>query len=170
MDDPAADMSAADPAPARQPERTPLARAAFVLGATGLLAATVTDSLAVFGRHVGIGFLGSIEIVQAAVVLAASGAVVTATIARGHAAVHVLTERVSPAGARRLAVVAAMLSALVFAVMTAGSLWLVAEGWDGHERTELIGIPLRWFRLVWTAATLIVMLLFVAQLRGRTVR
>lgn len=150
---------------APSPPHGPLGRAAFVLGAAGLLIATATDSLAVLGRHTGIAFLGSIEIVQSAVVLAASGAVVTATLARGHAAVHILTERLSPEAAARLARFATLLSGLIFLAMAIGSGWLMVEGWGGYERTELIGIPFRWFRLIWTIALLVVAGLFLVRAR-----
>lgn len=157
-------MAAPDPAAHDEPPvHGVLSRAAFVLGTAGLLIATATDSLAVLGRHTGLTFLGSIEIVQSAVVLAASGAIITATLAHGHAAVHILTERLSRRSARRLAVAAAILAALTFLAIAIGSGWLMVEGWNGHERTELLLIPFRWLRLVWTGAALIVALLFAAQ-------
>lgn len=165
-------MGVPDPAAGHNPPGDPaarslLSRAAFLVGGAGLLTATATDSLAVLGRHTGMAFLGSIEIVQSAVVLAASGAIVAATLARGHAAVHILTERLSPGSARRLASLAALLSALVFVAMTVGSGWLMIEGWAGHERTELLGIPFRWFRLIWSGATLLVAGLFAIQAFAR---
>lgn len=151
------------PADRPAPPQGPLTRVTFAIGGLGLLTATLTDSLAVLGRHMGVSFLGSIEIVQSAVVLAATGAIIIATLARGHAAVHILTERLSPITAARLARAAAVLSALMFLAMAVGSGWLMVEGWGGHERTELLGIPFRWLRLVWTSAALIVAALFMAQ-------
>ena len=156
-------MGEPSPVADRPPPQGPLARTAFLIGGAGLLTATAIDSLAVLGRHTGFAFLGSIEIVQSAVVLAASGAVVVATLARGHAAVHILTDRLSPAAAGRLAHAAAILSALVFVCMAVGSAWLMMEGWGGHERTELLRIPLRWLRLIWTLAALLVAALFLIQ-------
>jgi TRAP-type C4-dicarboxylate transport system permease small subunit len=134
-----------------------------VIGGAGLLLATAVDSLAVLGRHTGFTFLGSIEIVQSAVVLAASGAVVMTTLAGGHAAVHILVDRLTPAAAARLARVAAFLGALVFLAMAAGSLWLLVETWGGHERTELLLIQFRWLRLIWTVAALLMGVLFLIQ-------
>jgi TRAP-type C4-dicarboxylate transport system permease small subunit len=145
------------------PPQGPLARAAFLVGGSGLLIATAVDSLAVLGRHTGFAFLGSIEIVQSAVVLAASGAVVMTTLAGGHAAVHLLIDRLTPSAATRLARVAALLGALVFLGMAVGSFWLMAEGWNGHERTELLRIPFRWLRLIWTVAALLMAVLFLIQ-------
>ena len=37
-------------------------RVAVAVGAAGLTGAALSDSIAVLGRHVGLGFLGSIEI------------------------------------------------------------------------------------------------------------
>jgi TRAP-type transport system small permease protein len=132
----------------------PLIRVAYVLGGAGLAAATLSDSLAVAGRHTGVTFLGSIELVQAAVVLLASAAMLVATLAGTHASVHFVTARVSPAAAARLARTAALLAALAFVLLAAGSAWVGAELWNGHERTELLHIPLRWLRLLWLVAAL----------------
>lgn len=157
-------MKARDPAiSSESPPGGLLGRVAFFVGAIGLVLATATDSLAVIGRHTGVTFLGSIEIVQSAVVLAASGAIITATLARSHAAVHILTEKLAPIAAKRLASGAAALSALMFLAVALGSGWLLIEGWNGHERTELLLIPFRWLRLVWTGASLVVAILFAAQ-------
>ena len=57
-----------------------LDRVAFVVGSMGLLGAMSADALAVLGRHVGLPLLGSIEIVQACVVLVASAAMIGATL------------------------------------------------------------------------------------------
>lgn len=144
----------------RQPTG-PLAKAAYVLGSIGLLAATAADSLAVAGRHTGLHLLGSIELVQAAVVLLASAAMLMVTIAGGHATVHIVTERLSPLRAIRLRRVTDLVSAAVFLLLAAGSIWVLAELWHGHEQTELLHIPLRWLRLFWVALAILVALHFV---------
>ena len=127
----------------------PIAKFAYLLGSAGLLGATAADSLAVAGRHTGWHLLGSIELVQAAVVVLASAGMLAVTIGGGHASVHMVTERLSQRSAERLHRLAHLLSALVFLVLAAGSVWLLAELWDGHEQTELLHIPLRWLRLLW---------------------
>ena len=39
--------------------------------------------------------------------------------------------------------------------------------WTGFEQTELLGLSLRWFRVLWIAAAALVALLFIrAALRG----
>lgn len=145
----------------------PIARLVFMIGAAGLLIATATDALAVLGRHAGFGLLGSIEIVQAAVVLAASAAVIGTTLAGAHASVHILTERLKPDAAARLARVSALLSALFFLLLTIGSLWILTELWPGHERTELLGLPLRWLRALWVCATAAVTAILLRRAFGR---
>ena len=138
------------------PAQGVLARLSYTLGGIGLLGATAADTLAVAGRHTGLHLLGSIEFVQAMVVLLASSAMLIVTIVHGHASVHMLTERLRPLAAARLARVAALLSALVFLVFAAGSAWIGAELWSGVEQTELLHIPLRWLRLLWTVFALLI--------------
>ena len=134
---------------------------AYLIGAIGLLTATATDALAVAGRHTGFHLLGSIEIVQAAVVFIASAAMVAATVVGSHASVHILTERLSETRVRALAKFAGLLSALLFGILAAGSIWVASELWSGFEQTELIGIPLKWLRMIWIAAALLIAFLFL---------
>jgi TRAP-type C4-dicarboxylate transport system permease small subunit len=140
----------------REKPAGPLAKAAYVLGSFGLLAATAADSLAVAGRHTGMHFIGSIELVQAAVVLLAATAMLVVTIGRGHATVHIVTERLSKPAAARLARIADLISAIAFLILAAGSAWVLAELWDGFEQTELLHIPLRWLRLLWVVLAVLV--------------
>jgi TRAP-type C4-dicarboxylate transport system permease small subunit len=147
----------------------PLAKAAYVLGSLGLLAATAADSLAVAGRHTGIHLVGSIELVQAAVVLLAATAILMVTIGRGHATVHIVTERMSKPGAAHLARITDLVSAIAFLILAAGSAWVLAELWDGFEQTELLHIPLRWLRLLWVVFAVLVAGYFARDaLKGRT--
>ena len=145
-----------------------LAKLAYLLGSIGLLTATAADSIAVAGRHIGFVLLGSIELVQAAVVLLASAGMLIATIVGGHASVHIVTERVSKARAARWARIADVVSALVFLLFAAGSAWVLADLWNGFERSELLHIPLRWLRLLWVVAALLVAVQFLRNARKRT--
>lgn len=141
----------------------PLGKAAYWIGSIGLLTATAADALAVLGRHTGFALLGSIEIIQVSVVLIASTAMVAATIVGSHASVHILTERLAQPKARLLARISNALSALVFLLLAAGSIWVASDLWSGFEQTELLGIPLRWFRAAWIAAALLIVALFIRQ-------
>jgi TRAP-type transport system small permease protein len=141
----------------------PVGKAAYWIGSAGLLIATAADALAVLGRHTGVALLGSIEIIQVSVVLIASSAMVAATIVGAHASVHILTERLAKPNADRLARIASWLSALIFLLLAAGSIWVASDLWSGFEQTELLGIPLRWFRAAWIVAALLIVALFVRQ-------
>ena len=157
----------------RLPEGEPQSRvaqilttASFLVGSAGLLTAMGSDALAVIGRHTGIPFLGSIEVVQAAVILAAASAMVAATLARSHATVHIVIERLSPLWRDRFERFADFLSAVFFAVMAGSAIWISTELWDAFETTELLGIPLKPLRLVWCfSASLMVVLYLVSAFR-----
>ncbi|UZK67007.1 TRAP transporter small permease [Sphingomonas sp. M1-B02] len=136
-------------------------KAAFYIGSAGLLLATAADSIAVLGRHTGFALLGSIEIVQAAIVFIAAASMVSVTLAHGHAAVHILTDRLPPARRQRLARIAALLGTLAVGLLMVGSLILLCDLWNAHERSELLHIPLRWFRLLMIIALGIVAILFL---------
>lgn len=144
-----------------------LMRGSFLIGATALLIAMAADAIAVIGRHTGLPLLGSIEIVQACVVIAASSAMVGATLNKTHAEVHILTERL-PEGARVLLKRLSDLCSGVFVVvLLVGSVWLVAELWNGHERTENLHIPLKGLRLIWCASAALMAAIFLARVVAR---
>ena len=144
-----------------------LERAAFIVGSIGLLAAMSTDALAVLGRHVGLPVLGSIEVVQASVVLLASAAMVGATLRSAHARAHLVVDRLGPVGKRRILRCADMLSAGVFAVFAIGSTWIAGEMWGSHEHSELLHIPWRWLRVIWIVSALIICGVFLRRAFGR---
>lgn len=139
---------------------TLLARASFLAGAAGLLLAMAVEAVAVLGRQLGFPVLGSIELVQACVVLMGSSALVGTTLQERHASVHLLTERLPPRpreGMRRLASAA---SAAFFALLVVGSLILVRDLWEGDERSELLGLPYAPLRLLFVASAALIVLLF----------
>lgn len=140
---------------------------AFVTGSIALVLAMATDALAVAGRHLGLTVLGAIEIVQACVVVAATSAIVVATIDNTHARVRILLEQVSAATAAMFERFADVLSALVCLALVAGSVWLASDLWNGQELTEVLGIPLRWLRLFWIIGSLVAAIMFVAPLGRR---
>ncbi len=142
---------------------TPVSRLFFVLGAIGLVGALLSDASAVVGRNLGHPLLGSIELVEGFIVLAAGSAMVGATLSGNHATVHILLERLSPRGRRVLETFAALLAAIAFGVLFVGSAWLTADLWHGQEQTELLGVPLKPLRLFWCAAALIMTGLFLRR-------
>ncbi|MFV3127034.1 TRAP transporter small permease [Niveispirillum sp. KHB5.9] len=144
-----------------------LTKLSFLLGAAGLLMAMSADAIAVLGRHVGFTVLGAIEVVQASVVLAASAAMVGATLSGAHARVHILIERLGPAWHKRFDQVSDLVSCLFFLFLAAGSAWVAAELWPGYEITEILGLPLRWLRLVWIGSCILIAVLFLARALGK---
>jgi len=121
----------------------------------------------VLGRHLGIPLLGSIELMQAAFLLTSSAAIVLATVANKHAVVHLLIDRLSP---RRRAVmqrVHALLSAVFFAALAVGSVWIAYDLRDGHEQSELLRIPYTPLRIVSIVAVLAVAGIYLARAFGK---
>jgi TRAP-type C4-dicarboxylate transport system permease small subunit len=163
----------ADPAmmsdlgPAEIPGRkaaSPLLRSICTLmGSIGLISAMSVDALSVLGRHIGFAFLGSIEIVQACMVLAASAAMIAATLVDSHARVHILTDRLSPRARRMLLRAADLISALTMAALTAGSIGVASDLWDSQEITEILEMQLRWLRLVWIVSAGAIALIFLLR-------
>lgn len=139
-----------------------------VLGGIALLGATATDTVAVIGRHVGLPLRGSIELVQFFVLVAGSLALLVATAERAHAKVHLVVDRMGDAGKAAMARLSGLLGAVFFAGLLAGSLWLMADLWSGHEESELLGISWRWMRLFANLTLLATTVVLLAQaVRGR---
>lgn len=151
------------PPEAEEPEVSAGQRIALATGSIALLLAMATDAIAVAGRHLGVALLGSIEIVQACIVVAATSALVAATMLGAHARVHILLEKVRPATGRALDRGADLTSALLFLWLGAGSAWLASDLWNGVEITEILHIPLRWLRLTWIVGALLIAGLFAAR-------
>jgi TRAP-type transport system small permease protein len=135
----------------------------FYLGAAGLVVAIGADGLAVAGRHLGIPLLGSIEVMQAAILLAASAAIVLATAARRHAVVHLLIDRLSPQSRQSMERVHAGLSAVFFIALEVGSIWIAIDLRDGHEQSELLRIPYAPLRVVSIVAVLAVAAIYLRR-------
>jgi TRAP-type C4-dicarboxylate transport system permease small subunit len=156
------------PPPAASGIAGTLARIAFVIGALGLLGTMAVDAAAVVGRHVHVPLLGSIELSEACIVWMASAALLCTTLERGHASVHIVTERVPLRVRRVLERGANVLSAAFFAVLVCGSALVLSDLWNGDERSELLGIPILPLRLVFCASASGVVATFVAHALRRS--
>lgn len=121
----------------------------LVLGSAGLLIAMAADAVAVLGRHVGFTLPGSLELFQVAAAVALSAAILLASLNDRHAAVDLMTNRASPRLRRTLFRSGRLALALIFALLCAGSIWVSADLWGTGEKTEVLSIPLRPFRLCW---------------------
>ena len=126
---------------------TRLRRLAVWIGGAALIAATAIDTLAVIGRNVGLPVVGSIELVQAAVLVSGIFGLIFATAGDDHAHVRILTDRLGR-WRSSAAVVGSLSMALFFAALLFGSVWLAADLWDGHERSEVLGVSWRVLRLI----------------------
>ena len=127
----------------------------FYIGAAALLCAMAVDSLAVLGRHIGLPLLGSLELVQAAILLASSAALVCATLERRHAAARLLLDRAGPRAHRFLQRFNGVLTLLFFLLLGAGQIWIAADLWYAHEGSELLHIPFAPLRIASIAAILL---------------
>lgn len=126
-----------------------------------LLAAMVIDTVAMLGRQVRWPLPGSIELVQAAVLFAACGGLVVATRAAAHARVHLVLDRTTGRTRAILVLLNAVASALVFAALLAGSVWIAVDMWTGQEESEIWHLPYRPLRIaaVLTATWLLLLAL-----------
>jgi TRAP-type C4-dicarboxylate transport system permease small subunit len=139
----------------------------FRLGAAALLAAVAVDALAVLGRHLGIPLLGSIELVQAAMLTASSAALVSATLAGKQAVVHLLIDHLPPRARAVSLRINAALCAVFFAALAAGSLWVAYDLRDGHEESELLRIPYAPLRVISILAVLAAAAIYAGRIGRR---
>jgi len=154
----------------QESQATAVPRALVVVGGVALLIALAVDALAVIGRHLGLPLLGSIELVQAAVLVSGSTALLVATLADVHARVHLLVDRLPPSWQGLLLRFGQLLSALLFLAFMASSVWIASDLWQGHEQSELLRIPYRPLRIVAVLATAAVAIAFLRQLLPVKVR
>lgn len=119
-----------------------------LIGGLALLAATAIDTLAVIGRHVGAPVQGSIELMQAAVLVSGAVAILISTMDMAHARVRLLVARLSP----RRRIVADRLSDLLtlifYLALLVGSSWIAWDLRAAHEQSALLGIPWMILRIV----------------------
>ena len=135
-------------------------------GGIALLGATAFDTVAVIGRQVGFAVHGTIELIQAAVLIAGSLALIAATAANNHARVRLLVNRLDRSR-EWLERGSDLLTALFVLALLAGSGWLAIDLWSSHEVSEIAGISWRWLRLFANLALAVVVVLAVrAFVRG----
>ncbi len=135
----------------------------FYIGAAGLMIAMTVEAVAVLGRQFGMPLLGALEIIQAAILVAASASMLSATLVRAHATVHLLTDRLSPRGQRWMHRFTSLLSAAFFAVLAFSAAWLTLEAWNEFEHSELLHIPYRPLRIIVVVMTAAVAVTFAYQ-------
>jgi TRAP-type C4-dicarboxylate transport system permease small subunit len=146
---------------------TAIPRPLIWIGGGALLCAMATDAIAVVGRYIGMPLHGSIELVQAAVLVSGTMAMIIATLLHAHATVHVLVERLSPRLRALLGQFNCIMSALYTLLILAGTIWIAADQWYGHEMSELLGVPYRPLRLVLALGLAAIALLFLRPAKPR---
>jgi TRAP-type C4-dicarboxylate transport system permease small subunit len=117
------------------------------VGGVALLAATAIDTLAALGRYVGLPLRGSIEFIQPPILIAGMLAILLATMAGASARVRLLVDRLRPRTAVLVDRLDELLVAIFFGALLIGSTWIAADLWNGHEVSEVVGVPWRWLRL-----------------------
>ena len=142
-----------------------LYRILVITGGTALLAAMAIDVVAVIGRATGIPLLGSIEMVQVVVGIAGAVGMLVATLHHRHARVLILFNRLRGGNADRAGRFNALMGALFFTALAAGSLWLLSDLWYGDEESELWHIPYKPLRLFICMTLAAVTAVFLRQVR-----
>ena len=123
-------------------------RYVILTGGAALLAATAIDTFAVVGRHVGLPVPGSIEMMQAVVLVSGIIAMLVATVENAHARVKLVIDRL-PADRRALADRVSNIFTLAFFIaLLVGSSWIAWDLRDVYEQSELLGIPWMALRIV----------------------
>ncbi|WP_338446400.1 TRAP transporter small permease subunit [Pelagerythrobacter marensis] len=116
-------------------------------GGIGLLFVAAIDTLAMIGRHAGFRLLGSIELIQPAVLVAGAIAIVFGTLVDAHARVRLVYDRLNSAW-RWMADFCSELAMLaMLSIILVGSVWLMLDLWPSSEISEIVGVPWRWMRL-----------------------
>ena len=141
-----------------------------IIGGCALLAATMIDTLAVIGRHIGLPIRGSIELMQAMVLVSGATSIVLATLAGTHPRVKVIVDRLSGTTRDIFDRTSTLMTAIFFLLLLCGSVWLSLDLWSSHEMSEVLGVPWRWMRLFANACLIAGMLITLRQLFGRASR
>jgi TRAP-type C4-dicarboxylate transport system permease small subunit len=107
--------------------------------------------------------VGSIELVQAAMLIASSAAIVLATLHRRHAMVHLLLNRLGTPSKRRLLQSGCLLGSVFFIFLTIASLLALHDMWGAHEQSDLLHVPYVPLRILSAIAAAAAALALLAQ-------
>jgi TRAP-type C4-dicarboxylate transport system permease small subunit len=143
------------------------ARLLSIVGGCSLLAAMTVETVTVLLRNAGMTVYGSIEMVEAAILIASSCALVIATLNRSHAKVRILHNRLSGKVRKYVERANNLCSALFFFALTAGQVWIASDMWLAYEQSEVLAIPYFPLRCVASLATLVTGLAYLRRLLGR---
>jgi len=137
------------------------------LGGVALLLAVAIDTIAVIGRHVGLPLTGSIELMQAVILVSGALSIVVATVEQSHARVRLLVDKLSGNWRDIADRLSSALTMLFYLALLAGSAWLAADLWNGSEQSEWLGVPWRWLRLIANLCLLVAALALLRRVFGK---
>lgn len=135
------------PPPLRRPSGAAILTS---VGAIGLLTSMLVGTASVLARHLGLALPGDIEVMRAAILVTASVALLSATLAQRHATVHLLTARLPVAIGASVDRAGKWLSAVFFLAAACGLAWIMLDLRGAHEQSDILHIPyapLRWISL-----------------------
>lgn len=135
----------------------------FYIGGFGLMAAMIIEAIAVAGRQIGVPLLGALEIIQATILLTATASMLSATLTKAHATVHLLVDRLPARGQNLLRRFALLVSSAFFVCLAVSATWLTIEAWNEFEHSELLHIPYRPLRVIAVVMTAAVAVVFAYQ-------
>lgn len=141
-----------------------------IVGGLPLLAAMAVEFASIIGRHTGLMFTGSIELVQGAILVSSSTAIVIATLSRAHAKVRVVLSRMSGTSGLVLRRFNALGGAIFFLSLAAGSAWIMLDMWAAREQSELLGLPYMPLRAFATVCVGVTGLLYAGRIITRSAR
>ena len=118
-----------------------LHKAAIWVGGIALLIAAMIDTVSVLARNLATSLHGSIELIQVAILIAGALGLVVAVSNCTYARVHLMTDRLSGPARVWMDRLAFATVAIFFLCLLAGSLWIAADLWNGHELSEVVGVP-----------------------------
>lgn len=134
-----------------------VARAAAFLAVVAMMATTLADialrtagrwAAATFALPLPVSVPGAVDLVEAAVVVAAFLAIPVVFFEERHVGVEVLVERFGPRARLALGAAAALLGGLFMAACALTAWDQAVRQWSVGYRTATIGIPLWWFWVV----------------------
>ena len=144
-------------------ERHPLEQLLLYAGSAALLAIMLVETVSVLGRHLSLPLVGAIEIVQSSIIVVACTSTVIATLQAAHARVQLIINRLSTPLRTHLSRLSAVLSALFFLGLAAGSIWLAHDAWHAFEESEVLHISYRPLRAIVALSALITTLIFITN-------
>ncbi|GAB1256387.1 hypothetical protein NBRC116494_08890 [Aurantivibrio plasticivorans] len=121
-------------------------------GAITLALTMLLVSASAIGRHFGLPLPGTVEIVEALILVTAAAGILSTTIERAHASAKLITELLPPSTRRFVEVLGLILGIIFCAGLVIGNTWLIYDVWGLQEASHLLGIPIVPLRILFVAA------------------